>query len=83
MKMKMSILLGVVHMNLGIVMSLFNNIYFKDRLSTICEFIPQVRWGVIVVVLLLCTPHACLWLCHLQPAAVAVEWATPSLVSVS
>lgn len=43
MKMKMSILLGVVHMNLGIVMSLFNNLYFKDRLSTICEFVPQVR----------------------------------------
>ena len=42
MKMKMSIILGVTHMNLGIVMSLFNNMYFKDRLSTICEFIPQV-----------------------------------------
>jgi hypothetical protein len=42
MKMKMSILLGVVHMNLGIMMSLFNNLYFKDRLSTICEFVPQV-----------------------------------------
>jgi V-type H+-transporting ATPase subunit a len=42
MKMKMSILLGVVHMNLGIVMSFFNNLYFRDRLSTICEFIPQM-----------------------------------------
>lgn len=42
LKMKMSILLGVVHMNLGIMMSLFNNLYFKDRLSTICEFVPQV-----------------------------------------
>lgn len=42
LKMKMSILLGVVHMNLGIIMSFFNNIYFKDRLSTICEFVPQV-----------------------------------------
>lgn len=42
MKMKMSILLGVVHMNLGIIMSWFNNLYFRDRLSTICEFIPQV-----------------------------------------
>jgi hypothetical protein len=40
--MKMSILLGVVHMNLGIVMSLMNNLYFKDRLSTLCEFVPQV-----------------------------------------
>jgi V-type H+-transporting ATPase subunit a len=43
MKMKMSILLGVVHMNLGIMMSLFNNLYFRDRLSTICEFVPQVH----------------------------------------
>eukprot|EP00879_Flechtneria_rotunda_P014171 GHRR01014808.1.p1 GENE.GHRR01014808.1~~GHRR01014808.1.p1 ORF type:complete len:648 (+),score=178.01 GHRR01014808.1:407-2350(+) len=41
-KMKMSILLGVSHMNLGIMMSLFNNLYFRDRLSTLCEFIPQV-----------------------------------------
>jgi hypothetical protein len=30
-------------MNLGIVMSLYNNVYFKDPLSTICEFVPQVR----------------------------------------
>lgn len=42
LKMKMSILLGVTHMNLGIVMSLMNNLYFKDRLSTLCEFVPQV-----------------------------------------
>jgi hypothetical protein len=45
LKMKMSILLGVTHMNLGIVMSLFNNLYFRDRLSTLCEFVPQVRRG--------------------------------------
>ena len=30
-------------MNLGILMSLFNQRYFRDKLSTICEFIPQVR----------------------------------------
>eukprot|EP00882_Tetradesmus_deserticola_P022198 GHRQ01024091.1.p2 GENE.GHRQ01024091.1~~GHRQ01024091.1.p2 ORF type:complete len:145 (-),score=62.26 GHRQ01024091.1:795-1229(-) len=57
MKMKMSILLGVVHMNLGILMSLFNNLYFKDRLSTICEFVPQVRgstdWAVRTVAIVL------------------------------
>ena len=29
MKMKMSILLGVTHMNLGILMSLYNNSYFR------------------------------------------------------
>jgi len=41
-KMKMSILLGVLHMNLGIIMSLFNNSYFRDYLSTWCEFVPQM-----------------------------------------
>ena len=36
LKMKMSILLGVAHMNLGIVMSLLNNNYFRcgRRLGT-------------------------------------------------
>jgi vacuolar-type H+-ATPase subunit I/STV1 len=29
-------------MNLGIVMSLYNNNYFRDRLSTVCEFVPQM-----------------------------------------
>jgi V-type H+-transporting ATPase subunit a len=42
LKMKMSILIGVVHMNLGILMSLYNNVYFRDTLSTLCEFIPQI-----------------------------------------
>uniref|UniRef100_A0A7S3QLW0 V-type proton ATPase subunit a n=1 Tax=Dunaliella tertiolecta TaxID=3047 RepID=A0A7S3QLW0_DUNTE len=42
MKMKMSIVVGVIHMNLGILMSLFNNQFFRDRLSTLTEFIPQV-----------------------------------------
>jgi hypothetical protein len=34
---------GVAQMNLGILMSLYNQRYFRDRLSTLCEFIPQVR----------------------------------------
>ena len=29
-------------MNLGIIMSLFNQRYFRDALSTFCEFIPQM-----------------------------------------
>ena len=42
LKMKMSIIIGVIHMNLGILMSLYNNNYFGDTLSTLCEFVPQV-----------------------------------------
>ncbi|GIL61594.1 hypothetical protein Vafri_16026 [Volvox africanus] len=41
-KMKMSILLGVTHMDFGILNSLFNNMYFRDNLSIFCEFIPQM-----------------------------------------
>lgn len=42
LKMKMSIVLGVTHMNLGILMSYFNQRYFRDRLSMLCEFVPQM-----------------------------------------
>lgn len=42
LKMKMSILMGVVHMTLGILMSLHNHVYFRDRLSLMYEFIPQM-----------------------------------------
>jgi V-type H+-transporting ATPase subunit a len=45
-KMKMSILIGVTHMNFGILMSLFNNMDNGDMLSTVCEFIPQVSCDV-------------------------------------
>eukprot|EP01025_Chloroclados_australasicus_P035847 TRINITY_DN3645_c0_g5_i1.p1 TRINITY_DN3645_c0_g5~~TRINITY_DN3645_c0_g5_i1.p1 ORF type:complete len:928 (-),score=114.24 TRINITY_DN3645_c0_g5_i1:286-2970(-) len=47
-KMKMSIIMGVVQMTLGIIMSLNNQLYFKDYLSVWCEFIPQIifLWSV-------------------------------------
>ncbi|XP_050502378.1 V-type proton ATPase 116 kDa subunit a 1 isoform X2 [Diabrotica virgifera virgifera] len=41
-KMKISIILGILHMLFGVVMSLLNNMYFKDKLSTLAEFIPQI-----------------------------------------
>lgn len=42
LKMKMSIILGVTQMNVGILHSLLNQRYFGDSLSTLCEFIPQI-----------------------------------------
>ncbi|KAF5300059.1 hypothetical protein FQA39_LY11251 [Lamprigera yunnana] len=41
-KMKISIIFGVFHMLFGVSMSLFNYLYFKNKLSILCEFIPQV-----------------------------------------
>lgn len=32
----------LLQMNAGIILSFFNQRYFADTLSTVCEFIPQV-----------------------------------------
>ncbi|CAK9301461.1 unnamed protein product [Gordionus sp. m RMFG-2023] len=40
-KMKISIILGVIHMSLGICLSLFNHTYYRNRSNIITEFIPQ------------------------------------------
>jgi len=42
LKMKMSIILGVCQMSLGIVLSLINAIHFRKVLDATCEFIPQI-----------------------------------------
>jgi len=42
LKMKLSIVFGVVHMEAGIVMSLFNHIHFGHTIDIFFEFIPQV-----------------------------------------
>ncbi|XP_060646450.1 V-type proton ATPase 116 kDa subunit a 1 isoform X3 [Drosophila nasuta] len=41
-KMKISIIFGVLHMIFGVVMSWHNHTYFRNRLSLIYEFIPQL-----------------------------------------
>jgi V-type H+-transporting ATPase subunit a len=42
LKMKLSIILGVTQMVLGIFLSLANGIYFKHKLDVYCEFLPQI-----------------------------------------
>ncbi|XP_008202938.1 V-type proton ATPase 116 kDa subunit a isoform X5 [Nasonia vitripennis] len=41
-KMKISIIFGVIHMLFGVIVGLFNHLYFKRRINIICEFIPQI-----------------------------------------
>ncbi|KAG5671626.1 hypothetical protein PVAND_001819 [Polypedilum vanderplanki] len=41
-KMKLSIILGVIHMIFGVVVGLFNHRYFKNTLNIYAEFIPQM-----------------------------------------
>ncbi|KAL2892792.1 V-type proton ATPase subunit a2 [Bienertia sinuspersici] len=42
LKMKMSILLGVAQMNLGITLSYFNGKFFKNELNIWYQFVPQM-----------------------------------------
>jgi len=41
-KMKISIILGVLHMLFGVCLSLYNHLYFKKPVNIYTEFIPQI-----------------------------------------
>ncbi|XP_048356421.1 V-type proton ATPase 116 kDa subunit a 4 isoform X2 [Sphaerodactylus townsendi] len=41
-KMKMSVVMGITHMLFGVVLSLFNHIYFKRTINIILQFIPEM-----------------------------------------
>ncbi|ODN05833.1 hypothetical protein Ocin01_00844 [Orchesella cincta] len=41
-KMKVSIIIGVIHMMFGVMVGLWNHQFFRRRVNVICEFIPQI-----------------------------------------
>jgi len=73
LKMKMSIVMGVTQMMLGIFMSLLNFLHTRDWLSIWCEFVPQVLFlgslfGYLVILIILkwVTPGATADLYHVM-----------------
>ncbi|KAK9746563.1 V-type ATPase 116kDa subunit [Popillia japonica] len=76
-KMKISIILGVLHMLFGVILSLLNHLYFKNRLNIFCEFIPQIifmcflflymvmlmfiKWIIFFPKLFSCVSCSCTW----------------------
>uniref|UniRef100_A0A673XEX0 V-type proton ATPase subunit a n=1 Tax=Salmo trutta TaxID=8032 RepID=A0A673XEX0_SALTR len=41
-KMKMSVIIGVVHMSFGVVLSVFNHLHFKQRFNISLLFLPEL-----------------------------------------
>lgn len=42
MKMKLSVIIGVIHMTAGVLLKASNAMYFKSKMDFVFEFIPQI-----------------------------------------
>ncbi|NXI29585.1 VPP3 ATPase, partial [Sterrhoptilus dennistouni] len=41
-KMKMSVVLGIVHMGFGVILGVFNHVHFRQRHRLVLEFLPEM-----------------------------------------
>jgi len=46
--MKISVIIAVIHMSMGIIVKAFNAVYFKRIIELIFEFIPQIIFMVLL-----------------------------------
>jgi len=75
LKMKLSIVFGVVHMEAGIVMSLFNHIHFGHMIDVFLEFIPQILF-------MNCTFGYLVFLIFFKWLSRSIDSTTPYLINV-
>ena len=52
MKMKFSVIIGIIQMLFGLSLSLLNHLYFKRKLNILLEFIPQILFMTLIFVYL-------------------------------
>lgn len=52
MKMKFSIVIGIMQMLFGLALALKNHLYFKRRVNILLEFIPQIVFLTLIFVYL-------------------------------
>jgi len=75
LKMKLSIVFGVVQMEAGIVLSLFNHIHFGHKLDIFFEFIPQILF-------MTCTFGYLVFLVFFKWLSYSIDQSTPYLINV-
>ena len=46
--MKLSVIIAIVHMSVGVCLKLFNALYFRKFLEVVFEFIPQILFLVLL-----------------------------------
>lgn len=52
MKMKFSVIIGIMQMLFGLALSLLNHLYFKRTINILLEFIPQILFMTLIFVYL-------------------------------
>ncbi|KAI8927172.1 V-type ATPase, V0 complex, 116kDa subunit family [Entophlyctis helioformis] len=64
-KMKMSIIMGVIHMSFGITLQVFNHIHFKRRVFIYTDYLPQIMfiWSIFGYLILIIMYK---WLVHYE-----------------
>jgi len=75
LKMKLSIVFGVAHMEAGIVMSLFNHLHFGHTIDVFFEFIPQVLF-------MTCTFGYLVFLIFFKWLSPSIDTSAPYLINV-
>ncbi|XP_046398900.1 V-type proton ATPase 116 kDa subunit a1-like [Ischnura elegans] len=78
-KMKLSIMIGVVHMLFGVSLSVGNHVYFKQPINIILQFVPQVLF-LALLFLYMIVLMILKWV--LYSAANPLEWGTRCAPSV-
>ena len=48
LKMKISVIIAIIHMTVGVVIKCYNSLYFKKKLDVYFEFIPQLLFLVLL-----------------------------------
>ncbi|XP_060809699.1 V-type proton ATPase 116 kDa subunit a1-like [Amyelois transitella] len=78
LKMKLAIILGVTHLTLGLILSIFNMVYFKKYYAIICHTVPRILF-IWCIYGWLCYMMFYKWICSFTKKAIDNRSTMPNL----